>query len=542
MIYLAEITAYDPALPGVRVLRYSSGAGYSSPGAPGYYAPRIKQPASFRRDAFDAGRTRRRGEEGANVTAEDAVNTGGGSRIGWGALVLANDDGLLDGIRDWGLDGRPFTLLGLESERAAYGDAVTILSGTMEQPVCSLDEVTIRLRDRQEELDGPIQTAKFAGDNVLPLGVEGGADLKGKPLPLCYGEAWNVPPPCANTAKLVYVLHDGPIEDVVAVRDGGSALTRGVARASIADLLANDPGPTLYDYFLGAAGQRACIRLGSQPIYQLTVDLKGDKSGGSYWTTAADIWREIVTRRGGIAAGDVSEADIDDLNAANGATVGIWIGGEANIRATLDLLAGSVGAWWGVDRTGSFRIRRLEVPAGTAAATFRFFDQTTATVATDADIVTVRTAASNDAGRGIPAWRVLVAYKPVWQTQTADQLTGAAQAYVSFVGAAWRTEVAEDATVKIKHQLAEQLAVQSLMVGQSAATAEAARLLALYKDRRDRLTLTTPLDTTLAATVDLGAVVEVVMGRFGYEPGRKMIVTGMQYDAAGEVVELDLWG
>ena len=49
-IYVAEITAYDPAISGTRVLRYCTGTGYTTGAADSpahtFYEPRIEQPAN----------------------------------------------------------------------------------------------------------------------------------------------------------------------------------------------------------------------------------------------------------------------------------------------------------------------------------------------------------------------------------------------------------------------------------------------------------------------------------------------------------------
>ena len=61
-IYLAHITVYDQSIPGATTLYYCSGNGFvtgadatkrpTGIGAHVYYEPRIKQPASMRRDCF----------------------------------------------------------------------------------------------------------------------------------------------------------------------------------------------------------------------------------------------------------------------------------------------------------------------------------------------------------------------------------------------------------------------------------------------------------------------------------------------------------
>jgi hypothetical protein len=89
-LQLAEITCFDPSISGTRVLRFAT-AGYATRAtetpASEYYDGKITQPSTMRRDAFDSG------------------TTSGRSRVGYGDLVLANDDGALDILLTYAFDG-----------------------------------------------------------------------------------------------------------------------------------------------------------------------------------------------------------------------------------------------------------------------------------------------------------------------------------------------------------------------------------------------------------------------------------------------------
>ena len=60
LIYLVSIDAYDPDVPGVITLRYSSGRGLMSGPAESpantWFAPRLMQPIGFKRTMFGEGR------------------------------------------------------------------------------------------------------------------------------------------------------------------------------------------------------------------------------------------------------------------------------------------------------------------------------------------------------------------------------------------------------------------------------------------------------------------------------------------------------
>lgn len=214
-LYLAEITVYDATLPGTRVLRYASGAGFvtraSESPASTYYDAKIRQPNDLTRDLFDTGTTL------------------GRSRVGYGDLVLINDDGALDGLLEYAFDGWPITIRqGLPG--AAYPAGFpAVFVGTMQGAEVSASVVTIKLRDRQAETDVPVQPTKYAGNNALPAGLEGVAtDLKAKPKPIAMGSVSNIAPPCVNTSKLIYQVNDGAVVSVPAVYDRGVSLITGL--------------------------------------------------------------------------------------------------------------------------------------------------------------------------------------------------------------------------------------------------------------------------------------------------------------------------
>lgn len=165
LIYLVEVTAYDSTIPGTRVLRYASGRGKmtrpSEAPANAWFEPRLLQPIDFKRTMFSAARV-----------------TGGGT-VGAGLIVLNNTDQGLASLRDLGIDGRD-VVVRIGPQNGAYpADYTTILTGTAEQVEVGATTATIRLRDRLEILNQPLQENVYLGNNVLPSGAEGAAaDIK----------------------------------------------------------------------------------------------------------------------------------------------------------------------------------------------------------------------------------------------------------------------------------------------------------------------------------------------------------------------------
>lgn len=513
LVYLVELTAYDPAIPGTRVLRYCSGVGkVTSPTetpANVVYEPRVIEPTNFSRSAFSDARTM------------------GGSTVGFGEIVLNNADQGLSALLDYGLDGRPAVVRVGPQDGAYPGDYTTFLSGTVEQVEIGARRATIRLRDRLAVLDQPIQATKYAGTNALPAGVEGTADdIKGQPKPQAYGRCYQVPLTIVNTARLICQFHDGSAQAVDAVRDMGLPLAFGTNRANLAALEANEPAPGAYDTCLSLG----LLRLGAPPAGRLTADIRGDAAGG-YVSTVGAILRRILEARAGIPIGEIDTASFTALDAAAGAEVGIYITGERTMQSVADELLPAVGAWLAPSRLGLWQVGRLVAPSGAPAATF-----------TDAEIIDLERQATNDPGRGVPVWRVVLSWRRHWaELRDADIASSVAAATRAQMTAPVREVVETDAAVQTKHLLATQLARATLLTDASAAATEAARVLALHKARRDFVRATVRLADDTAA-IDLGAIVRLVTPRLGYGAGRDFVVIGLTSTGQSRRLTLDLWG
>lgn len=520
-IYLAEITVYDPALGHTSVMRYASNAGYNHPSAPGFYEGRMLQPMHFSRSMFAEGKT------------------SGASQLGTGEMILANNDGGLDGWRDLGVDGQSFRLLAGD-DQAAYGTFVLVFAGTMDQPLFQTNgsELSLVLRDKLSLLSVPLQPTKFAGTNALPAGVEGTPnDIAGQPKPVVYGSPTNVAPPCCNTALLVYQVADGALGSVDAVYDSGAALPLGHVQASLAALMATAPAAGTYDCFIGGPSY---IRLGSAPAGQVTCDLSEGANAAA--RTVGQIVSRVVQARGGLVAGDLNAGDFAALDALNSAVIGFWSVQEMTVAQVLDAVAASGGCWYGFDNNGKFRLGRLDAPAGVPVATLTRLDSRTVAGANMFDMVDFDNAAPNDSGRGVPTWLVSLDYAPNWTVQTSGLVASVAAGRRAYLATANRTVISSDATVKTVHPLAQQTSVATLFNLAVAAQAEADRLRVLLSPRRDYLTVTVKFTIAVALAFDLGRIVSIRFPRFGYTAGRLMAVIGLEYDLQAGTLKLGLWG
>jgi CYTH domain-containing protein len=542
-MFLAEITVWDPRLGGTRVLRFSTGRGFvtqpTDTPANTYYAPRILQPCSVVRNSFSAG------------------STMGRSTVGYGDLVLLNGDGELDYMLELGLDGRNITLLRSSALQPRYSAFRPVLVATMQHAEFSGNTITIQLRDNQYAFDTPLQANKYAGDNILPDGVEGGEDLKGKPKPVCLGVVRNISPPCVNTSQLIYQVNDGAITSVDTVYDRGVPLVLNGTTPDFGEFLSTLISPG--EYLVWTDG--GMFRLASSPVGQVTADVTqgataADRTAaqlfyalfqraivpnpwiGAAFSVTTGAGDSLVTNTGAFleTSRGIETGDLFTLDAFNSAELGFWTDNETTVAAVADLIADTVGAWWGTDRRGVFRIRQFGPadPSLTPVVTLGANDL----------LVPLQRFSTSDPGGGIPVYRQTVRYGRLYTVQANDLAGAVGDARRAELAQEWRDAIAEDTTIQAAHLLSPESVRTSLFAYEADAVAEAVRRLAMYGVRRDRFELVIAL-TDESDVLDFGSIVGINHARYSLNvqsTAISFVVLGLELDAKGERVTLTVWG
>lgn len=300
MLYTVEIHAYDPDVAS-EVPLYFATAGFASEAtdtpANTHFDDRLDQPATIVRDLFSAGKT------------------SGRSRVSYGDLVLKNGDGALDALLNYGFDGRR-VIVRRGDLGAAYPSGFDVVGEWTAQAVeATSRSITLKLRDRQYEVEVPLQSNFYTGGNTLPDGLEGVDDLQGLPKPRTFGKVRNVPAVCVNTARLIYQVNDGPIASLDAVYDRGIRLSSSLwAPANTA--------------ITGIASRAQACAFGNGRYVAVGQTGISSTTDGSTWTAATgdavDDWR-------GVAYSD---------------TLGVWVAvGSGVVRSTN-------GTTWTLQGTG----------------------------------------------------------------------------------------------------------------------------------------------------------------------------------------------
>ncbi|WP_110693284.1 hypothetical protein [Salinicola halophyticus] len=483
MTWTLEMDALDPGGDPV-TLRYSLGRYDDSDD--NAFDPRIDQPGHFKAGLF----------AGALIA---------GDRSSYGETTLINADGGLDYLADYAVDGRAAVI-----RRGTGSDRVTVLAGTVARLSFETAVVSVVLRGPLEPLQTPHPQPTYAGDNVLPDGLEGTADdIAGQAKPLVFGEVANATPVAVNTARLIYQLSARDDCEITAVYDNGAELTRGSDYASASALQGTAP----------AAGEwrayRGFVRLGASPVGTITVDATTSAPN------AGDVFSTLASERDW----NVNAADVADLNTLG--AVRLYVTDQTDTLDLVDRIAVSVGGYLNLEPDGTLRCRRLAAPEGEAPMLQQYA------------IRDIRRSATGAGANSLPVGRVTLNADRIETTQTnvAGSVSSGRRARLA---KQTRQAVAENAATRERHPLAGELQIDSVLASLSSAQSVADDLAAILGVRRDVVTVSARVEDLPDITV--GELRTVVTPRLGYGDGRVMLVTGYLINAQSGDIDLNLWG
>ena len=466
------------------------------------FDPRLIDPGTIGLNAFADGRT------------------GGNTKLETGEIVLSNVDGGLDGWNEYSFDGRTVTIRG-GSTGAYPDDYTTLFTGTIEAVEMSTEQAVLRLRDKQWRLNLPALSARYAGTNSLPNGVEGTPDdLQDQVKPKAYGKVLNVSPPLVNTSKLTYEV--GVCNSIDAVYDQGLALTAGTTHASLSALQAATVAAGTVDKCPSAG----YFRIGSNPVGAITADVTQGATAGD--RTAAQIIKALALAAG-FSAGEIDSGDVTALDTAASQVLGIWLSNEASFQSAMDDVANSIGAWYGFDASGKLRMGQILAPA-TPVLTLYDYD------------VLAGFERRPPKDNGIPIWSAVVRHTKYWTVQPNDLAGAVSNPRRAILSQEYRRAAATDASIKTQWLLAGTLDVDTLMTSAANAVTEATRLLNLYKVKRDIYDVPITLNVMATYSLKIGSVVRFEYPRFGLDSGQDFMVVGVRLELSTNRAILTLWG
>ncbi|MFD1189757.1 hypothetical protein [Phenylobacterium conjunctum] len=475
------------------------------------------------------------GDTPANVAFDDSLidpgsvglaafgygRTSGDTRLDTGEIVIANVDGAYDAWVGYGFDGRPIIIRSGDPGSPYPGGWTTVMVGTAEAPEATYKQLVIRLRDRQFVLDKPALQNLFAGTNSLPNGLEGTpTDIKGKRKPKVYGLVRSIEPFLVNTSKLTYQVCDGAVQSITAY-DRGLALTPGSDYGTSALLQA----ATVTAGTFATCLAEGYFRLGSTPAGLVTADVTQGANAAA--RTAAQIAKAILTDAG--LGGLISASDVTAMDTANSAVCGIFVSDDTTIAQALDFVVGGVGGYYGYDQTGAIRMGILTAPSGSPVTTIQKLD-----------MLSIERQPAKDAG--IPIWRATINHSKLGRAQPTDLASSVTAAERARLQDTWRASSAADASIKTQFLMAGEITRDSPLTDDTAAAAEASRVLALYKVRRDILEIPVHIDFATQNGLWLLQVVNVTISRFGLNAGKLFRIIGIRFELGDRRAVLTLWG
>jgi hypothetical protein len=438
-----------------------------------------------------------------------------------GSIEIINADGDLDEtIHDYTIDGRAVTVL-FGKDTYGYSEFTPVFTGTAQRWHGNFQRVSIDLRDNAYRLSVPIQAAQYTGVG----GVNGTADLKGKPLPTCFGKCLNITPVLIDPTYVVFQFHSRTAQAVDAVYDRGSALSATGDHASYAALIAASLTTGQYATCLALG----LIRLNTTPSGLVTADVRGDASG-SYVDTTFAIAERMITDFALISSGEVETTMFDYWDSVVTGTVGWYYPNESLMAdEAISQVIGAAACWWGATSNGLFTCGRLDEPDEDAVTLYlQAYD------VIEAEII------DPPSGTSPPRWKQRVGYQRNWTVQTSDIAAAVTASRRQFLAEEYRVVYSASGTVQSDYALAQDPPVMpSLWNSSTDAQAETTRLLNLLGVQRQTVRVRL---NELGHVVDIGDTVSLTFPRVNGGDEWFARVIGVDINAKTRNITLTLWG
>lgn len=463
---------------------------------------RIKQPLLFERQAF--------GDDPFASTG-DAISFGQ-LKIHW---AEEDDDGLLTDL-DW--TGATLDVyIGLVTFGESEFEQIAALK--IESARWTEDELTLIIQDPDVELQKDIQTNLYLGTGGITADpgeeYEGFSDLEGVPKPLCYGKVFHIQPVEIDREFHVYQIHDGMIQEVVALYDGGIPYADPVTDTT--DLY----GEPLSDAQWATDLANGRIRLANNPAFVLTADVRGsnDTLGAGYVDHVALVAQSVIVDRTTLTEADVRNVGNVDALVPYESGVYVRSGGRTVASVVQELLAPVLG-YPGYNRTGDvqFGIARVGKTNGTLR---------------EQDIIKIR----RSEGSPLQAEKIRFGYQRNYTRQDESGLGLAVDdAYAEFAAEEYRSSV-QTPTGTITSNIPRTLEPKSLLTSKTNADIEAVRQVEIawrshvyLIEVRQRFLKWIPGDTVV-----------VEYPRFGLDNGVKGVLLGVRENAREGRTVLRWW-
>lgn len=432
----------------------------------------------------------------------------------FGAIRILNGDGDFDDLTDLYWSGRSVKVFAGSADFTRE-QFVKVFDGVCASIEHSEDELIINIQNSEKTLESEFVQNKYGGYG----GIDGGSDLAEKPKPLLYGECLHITPVLVDATNLIYQVHDGSMEAVTAVYDRGVALT---SSGDVADITTATVSAGHFKTQLSGG----YIKLGSTPDGQITVDAKGDNTGGYVSTSGKIATRLLRTKLGlfNLIDSDIDQGAFNLIDLTVPAAIGIYITEKTSVLNVFNSIFTPIQCYWTYDEQGL-----ITAGIGKEPETDSVFELNENNIIDGTFQVT---------NVYPPSWRVNIGYARNWTSQS-EIATGASDTYRDFVQEDFRRIIIEDRNIRTLSSNAIERTYDTLLANESDATALASRITELYNSQRKIYKMSVK---DLVFRVYVGDTVSIKLNRFNLDAGKNFLVIGLGVDAETNITELEVWG
>lgn len=424
------------------------------------------------------------------VEYTESLPIDGEATLSYGDLQLINKSGEFDYLLEYIWVGASIKIF-VGDVKFVRSDFTEIFNGIVgDAYVTDINTINIQIRDKLQRLNYPIYDTL-----VGEYGIYGSANPnKDTVRPLLFGEAFNISPVMIDPAELEYMVHDGPVDDIVEVRDNGVPVAFTKNNLTGTFKLTYAPVGTIT---CSAVGER--YSLNSLGVLEETPP-----------KTVAKIISRIVTNYGNqsqkLSISDLDLTNFNTFNTAHPQEVGIYIQDRQNVIEVCQNLAKSIGAQVAFTRAGYLKLLKIDIP-----------DLDSSKMEINTSLIVNN---SFSISRKLPVvGSVKLGYNYNYTLQE-ELLTSIPQQHKAYYSKDWLSVTVSDATVKEFYKLTDEAVQRNTYIQSnlySQVTNEANRLLNLNKTQRYIYRM-----ECLAPTLSLnvGDMVTLRHTRYGLQSGK----------------------
>lgn len=432
----------------------------------------------------------------------------GQATLSFGDISVENVGGLYDIWATYVWVNRPISIF-IGDPRDIRDNFTKIYGGLVEDIAFDgRDTVNISIRSILERLNTPVTSTKVGGTG----------NNKDLLRPLVFGEVHNIQPVQISASTLTYMVHNGPIERLIEVRDNGVPLMLGTGYTQ--DLTTGQ-----FSLLRAPAGIITCSVQGEQNTINAST---GNIISGGYANTVTKIIQLIIRKYGTtpILPSEMSLLALADFDNANNQPVGVYLTQTTNVIAVCQQLARSVGAQFTSTRTGLITLLKIVQPISNAGSR----------AITDNDII---------ANSLLPVQKlpvrssIRIGYAKNWTIQDA-LLTGVPEEHKQLYKQEYLLKTVTDSAVRALYFQSEEPDTQETLLltdSVNGITNEANRLLTLWKTPRFIYRMEC---TAKFLTLALGEVVTLTHVRFNLSSTKDAQVISIQtnWDTGRVILEV----